>query len=1169
MPVDNEVITEREEEKKLKDVEDAEVLIRLTKKRWVILLLFVASSALNNMQWLQYSVIADIVVKHYDVSYEAVNWTSMTFLLFFGLFILPGIYFFEKYGIRKSILLSTGLTCLGSWIKIVSVKQDRFWLVLVGQSVTALASMFIVSAPAAVAAAWFGSKEVSTACSIGLNGVLLGVALGFLVPSFTMSIDGDIENDLYSMLLATAIIITALLVLQFIFFGDKPKHPPSKAQVRLLITKKEKVNPNFSGSLLNILKNIPYMIHLVAFGMNYGIGCSVMALLNQLLSDYENTYVEAGRIGVIIMIAGIFGSVSCGVLLDKFNKYKITYLLLQFGCIVAMLLFTYHLEKNITAMYFIAAMLGLFLTSLEPIGLETSIEFTYPESEAVATGFLYGTAQLWGVPFTYKEEKKRKSEEAKIQAATKTLFAQKRKTVKEDYTSSEEEEISLDDSSDDATYWITEVEPSAFEELDRDPEPDDFVLVQFKAKNNVFYVGKVLKLEKDTNDIEVNFLRKSVKFERHFIFPPKPDITTVPVEDIKFILPPPSLLEIFTNSSTLIDNSTIRTCSRRWIILVMLVLTNTLINMQWIQYTVIADIVTGYYNVSYEAVNWTALIYSILYIPLAIPGTYFLDKFGLRNAVLVSTGLACLGAWIKVFSIERNMFCLVLLGQTVIAIASMFIVSTPSAVAAAWFGSKEKSTACSIGIFGIEFGVALGFVIPSLVVSDNSSHLTIGHGLLTMLLSISVISTVLFLIQFMYFEAQPVYPPSNSEVQKRQNPISKTNLFITLKTFITHKAYVIHVLSNSITFGLTIAILALLNQILSQHYTNASVEAGRVGLIIVVSQMFGTLLNGLILDKYHQYKAQLLLTQCLSIVIMIIFTYTLGFPIYYIYIVSVFFGVFWSGIQPIGYEAAIELVCPKSEDVAVGLLTAVSQLFGVLFTYLYSYLLYNYNSVLTNNFVSAILFLVLCNNKSGATPKALASNSGFSGGRKVEQTDCRSKYKLNLLQLLVFTRDDTHISFYDLLLALTSIKRQKKMESDSTTQHSSAVTPSKFTVGDAFSPINETDMTSPVESLKLTVTSEPQKADELDQFDIFGKSVAAQLNTLPVQRALLAKSAIKTILSEHAIAHYTESTSQNVQTSSTTSQNQENADLLSTAIYLSLEEESSSNYGIHSSDSNN
>ncbi|KAF5285889.1 hypothetical protein FQA39_LY04350 [Lamprigera yunnana] len=88
-----------------------------------------------------------------------------------------------------------------------------------------------------------------------------------------------------------------------------------------------------------------------------------------------------------------------------------------------------------------------------------------------------------------KEGKKRKSEKAKIQAATKTLFA-KKKAVKEDYTSLEEEEISLDDSSDDATYWIPEVESSAFEELDRDPEPDDFVLVQLKRKITYFMSEK-------------------------------------------------------------------------------------------------------------------------------------------------------------------------------------------------------------------------------------------------------------------------------------------------------------------------------------------------------------------------------------------------------------------------------------------------------------------------------------------------------------------------------------------------------------------------------------------------------------------------------------------------------------------------------------------------------
>ncbi|KAF5284047.1 hypothetical protein FQA39_LY17152 [Lamprigera yunnana] len=104
---------------------------------------------------------------------------------------------------------------------------------------------------------------------------------------------------------------------------------------------------------------------------------------------------------------------------------------------------------------------------------------------------------------TYGEKTERRKEK-NIRGSKNTsrrenfICKKKEKVSKKDYTSSEEEEeeeISLDDSSDDATYWIPEVEPSAFEEVDRDPEPYDFVLVQFKAKNNVFYVGKVLKLE--------------------------------------------------------------------------------------------------------------------------------------------------------------------------------------------------------------------------------------------------------------------------------------------------------------------------------------------------------------------------------------------------------------------------------------------------------------------------------------------------------------------------------------------------------------------------------------------------------------------------------------------------------------------------------------------------
>lgn len=362
--------------------------------------MFVISCALNNMQWIQYSVIADVIVKHYNISYAAVNWTSMVFLLCYGIFVLPAIYFSETHGLRKSILLSTTLTCVGSWIKIFSVKNDKFWLVLVGQSIVALSAVFLVSAPAAIAATWFGSTEVSLACSVGLNGVLIGVAIGCLIPSFAVSAEDDFEKNLYIMLLTIATIATVVLILQFFFFADRPRYAPSKAQLKQLLIKHE--TTQFFKSIFRLIKKLPYLFHLVGFGVTYGISCSIIGLLNQFVSSYyENAAVDAGRIGVVLILMGIVGSVSCGILLDKFNRYKVTYLVLQCGYIVAMLVFTYTLEKGISIIYITAGLIGLFMGSVQPVASEAAIEFTYPESEGVVVGLLFGSAQIFGVAFTY------------------------------------------------------------------------------------------------------------------------------------------------------------------------------------------------------------------------------------------------------------------------------------------------------------------------------------------------------------------------------------------------------------------------------------------------------------------------------------------------------------------------------------------------------------------------------------------------------------------------------------------------------------------------------------------------------------------------------------------------------------------------------------------------
>jgi MFS transporter, FLVCR family, feline leukemia virus subgroup C receptor-related protein len=97
---------------------------------------------------------------------------------------------------------------------------------------------------------------------------------------------------------------------------------------------------------------------------------------------------------------------------------------------------------------------------------------------------------------------------------------------------------------------------------------------------------------------------------------------------------------------------------------------------------------------------------------------------GLRVAAILGAFGTCLGAWIKVFSVQPDLFWVGFIGQSIVATAQVnikqtkiayaevfdinsyyfcfqvFILSLPAKVAAVWFGPDQVSSACSIGVFG-------------------------------------------------------------------------------------------------------------------------------------------------------------------------------------------------------------------------------------------------------------------------------------------------------------------------------------------------------------------------------------------------------------------------------------------------------------------------------------
>lgn len=179
---------------------------------------------------------------------------------------------------------------------------------------------------------------------------------------------------------------------------------------------------------------------------------------------------------------------------------------------------------------------------------------------------------------------------------------------------------------------------------------------------------------------------------------------------------------------------------------------------QWIHLNIIGDVVLLYWNVSLPqssagaafAIDWLSMVYMLVYIPLIVPASIFLNRYGLRYSAVFGAALNALGAWLKCVALSPTRFGVLVAGQTLCAAAQLFVLNMPSRLAAVWFGPDELGKATSLGVFGNQLGCALGFLIPPLLarvnLTSNDLLLDAHHGLAMLLYSTAITSTVVFLL---------------------------------------------------------------------------------------------------------------------------------------------------------------------------------------------------------------------------------------------------------------------------------------------------------------------------------------------------------------------------------------------------------------------------------------
>ncbi|XP_036927043.1 feline leukemia virus subgroup C receptor-related protein 2 isoform X1 [Acanthopagrus latus] len=381
---------------------------RLYRRRWLMLFIFCSCSMSNSFMWLQYSIIGDVFMRFYSVESMTIDWLSMTYCLTYIPLILPVTWLLDNRGMREVMVVGSAFNCIGAWIKTGTASPDMFAMTFLGQFVCSVAAVYFLGIPSRLASLWFGQQEVSTACSIGVLGNQMGIAIGFLIPPILVPNVDDMNELAYHirvMFYISAGVASVIFILVIIVFQERPEIPPSQAQAQAGNIPPDEYS--YTASIMRLLRNKPFMLLVLSYGLNVGCFYAVSTLLNRMIIEhYPGEEVNAGRIGLTIVVAGMVGSLICGIWLDKTKTYKQTTLVVYLLSLIGMLVYAFTLNLgHLWVVFITAGGLGFFMTGYLPLGFEFAVELTYPESEGTSSGLLNCSAQIFGIIFTISQGK--------------------------------------------------------------------------------------------------------------------------------------------------------------------------------------------------------------------------------------------------------------------------------------------------------------------------------------------------------------------------------------------------------------------------------------------------------------------------------------------------------------------------------------------------------------------------------------------------------------------------------------------------------------------------------------------------------------------------------------------------------------------------------------------
>jgi len=347
--------------------------------RWVVLAVFMGINLTIQTLWIAYAPITGPAAQFYGVSDLQIGLLAMSFMVAYVPLSLPASWVIDTYGLRAA----TGAGALLAGVAGVGrgLAGADYALVLVTTVGAAVAQPFLLNAWTTVSVRWFPRRQRATVVSLVTLANLVGTGAGLALTPGLVDGLGLARTQLWY---GVAALVAGVLFVTVV--RDRPPLPPEPdeqpGEGRALML----------DGLRHALRVRPFLVFLGLAFLGMGVFNGLSTWVDAIVRPRGLSTADAGNLGALLLLGGVIGAVVLSALSDRTGR-RVPFLGLAL-IVAAPALLGVALLTSVPALFASAFVLGFFMTSAMPVGMQYSAEVTAPTPEGTSNGLVQLVGQL-------------------------------------------------------------------------------------------------------------------------------------------------------------------------------------------------------------------------------------------------------------------------------------------------------------------------------------------------------------------------------------------------------------------------------------------------------------------------------------------------------------------------------------------------------------------------------------------------------------------------------------------------------------------------------------------------------------------------------------------------------------------------------------------------------